>query len=305
MDTNPTLIGERIDKVTGCILGGAIGDALGGPYEGAAPPIEINDTTPWGLSDDTQLTLATCKAIAGNEGVADPSAIAACFALWHRERRVTGMGTSTYKALSELAQGGHWALVGRKGEYAAGNGAAMRAAPLAFCLDPAEPADRQRIRDVSRITHHSEEAYAGALAVVKAVRAATSGVWKGGDNLIDSIIGVLPDSAVKDRVKELANLGADRSLAEIAERCGASGYVAESVPLALYAAQKVERLGFEKMLTELIRVGGDTDTNASIAGQISGAYLGIGGLPVMLLAKLPEKSLVESIARQFAEKVTR
>src|SRR5436853_159411 len=153
MGMNSTLMDERIDKITGCILGGAIGDALGGPYEGSLPPIEIDDTTPWSLSDDTQLTLATCEAITGNKGVADPSAIAASFALWHRERRITGMGASTYKALSELAQGGHWALVGRKGEYAAGSGAAMRAAPLAFCLDPADPSDRQKIRDVSRITH--------------------------------------------------------------------------------------------------------------------------------------------------------
>lgn len=293
-----------MDRIIGCVLGGAIGDAMGGHYEGAVPPVEINDATPWRLSDDTQLTLATCEAIARSGGVVEPSAIADNFALWHRERRVTGMGASTHKALSELIRGGHWALVGRKGEYAAGSGAAMRAAPLAFCLDPAEPADRQKIRDVSRITHHSEEAYAGALAVVAAVRAAAFGAWEGGDNLTAYVLSVLPDSAIKDRVKELANLGAERPLAEIVQRYGASGYVAESVPLALYGAQKVERLGFEEMLKELIRLGGDTDTIASIAGQISGTYLGTGGLPVELLARVPEKSSIDSIARQFATEVT-
>ena len=45
----------------------------------------------------------------------------------------------------------------------------MRIAPLAFFLDPEDAGDRQLIRDVCRITHHNEEAYVGALAVVTAV----------------------------------------------------------------------------------------------------------------------------------------
>ena len=298
-------IDERFDKVMGCIMGGAIGDALGGPYEGAAPPVEIDDKRSWSLSDDTQLTLATCEAVILSDGVVEPSAIADSFASWHKARRVTGMGASTYKALSELAQGGHWALVGRKGEYAAGSGAAMRVAPLAFCLDPTDPGDRQKIRDVSRITHHSEEAYAGALAVVVAVRAAASGAWRDGEDLIDYVLGALPDSIVKDRLEVLKKLGTGISLAEVAQRYGTSGHVAESVPLALYAAQLIQSIGFVELMKGLIRVGGDTDTITSIAGQIMGTYLGLSGLPVEMLAKLPEKSLIESIARQFAETVTR
>jgi ADP-ribosylglycohydrolase len=284
-------------------LGGAIGDALGGAYEGAVPPLEIDDDRTWRLSDDTQLTLATCEAITSNGGVVAPSVIADRFASWHRERRVTGMGASTYKALSELAQGGHWALVGRKGEYAAGCGAAMRVAPLAFCLDPTDPIDRQKIRDVSRITHHSEEAYAGALAVVVAVRGAASGAWRGGEVLIDYVLDALPDSAVKDRLGELKELRTGTSLAEVAQRYGTSGYVVESVPLALYAAQSIHSIGFAELLRGLIRVGGDTDTIASITGQIAGTYLGLRGLPIEMLVKLPERSLIESIALQFAEKV--
>ena len=131
------------DRILGCILGGAIGDAFGRPYENLRPPIVICDADEWRLSDDTQLTLATCEAIAANNGVVDPAVIAERFAHWHRARRVTGMGSSTLKALTELVAGGHWALVGGKGERAAGNGAAMRAAPLAFCLDPTDDSRRQ------------------------------------------------------------------------------------------------------------------------------------------------------------------
>src|SRR4030095_7433995 len=120
-----------------------MGDAFGRPYETLRPPIVISEADEWRLSDDTQLTLATCEAIAGRGGSGDPMAVAAACANWHRAKRVTGMGSNTLKALTELVAGGHWALVGGKGERAASNGAAMRAAPLGFCLDPHDDAQRR------------------------------------------------------------------------------------------------------------------------------------------------------------------
>src|SRR5438876_942526 len=96
------------DRALGCIFGGAIGDAF----------VEA-------------------------EGCVDPETIASRFASWHRQKQITGVGASTHKALTELAAGGHWALTGAKGERAAGNGAAMRIAPLAFVLDPSNSNQRQ------------------------------------------------------------------------------------------------------------------------------------------------------------------
>src|SRR5581483_12081938 len=51
----------RIDRIIGCIAGGAIGDALGGPYEGQPGPIQLDPDAHWRLSDETQLTLAPAK----------------------------------------------------------------------------------------------------------------------------------------------------------------------------------------------------------------------------------------------------
>ena len=289
------------DQILGCILGGAIGDALGGPHEGKRPPIEISDDDEWRLSDDTQLTLATCEAISSCGGSADPAAIADHFARWHRGGRVRGMGASTFKALSELVAGGHWALVGRKGEHAAGNGSAMRAAPLAFCLDPNDQAARQTIRDVSRITHHHEEAYAGALTVVIAVRAAAGGAWDGSNSLLRLVAENLPDTQVRDRLIALAEIGAELPLLELARRFGCSAYVVESVPLALCGASRIGKLDFKTVLIELIACGGDTDTNASIAGQVMGALIGRGGLPEEMITRAPERGSVEAVAGAFAE----
>ena len=293
------------EKIVGCLLGGAVGDGLGGPYEGKGGGAGAAEEgrAAWRLSDDTQLTLATCEAVIGSGGLVEPEAVAARFAAWHRAGRVTGVGASTYKALTELAAGGHWALVGNKGERAAGNGAAMRAAPLAFCLDPEDAAARRTFRDVCRITHHNEEAYAGALAVLLAVRAAAFGGWAGGAGLLALVSGGLPDSRVRDRLAELSGLDHPATAAEAAGRFGAGGYVVESVPLALYAAQRAARVGFEGALRELVEAGGDTDTNASIAGQVSGALEGAGAVPGWMLRRLPNLADCERIARQFAETV--
>ena len=174
----------------------------------------------------------------------------------------------------------------------------MRIAPLAFCLDPKEAAARQIIRDVSRITHHHEEAYAGALAVVVAVRSALTGDWQGEQNLLELVIAALPDTSVRDRLIEFSKL--DLPISYLAQKFGCSGYVVESVPLAIYAAQQILRLGFAQMMQEIISVGGDTDTNASIAGQIAGALIGYQRLPVTMIEKLPEREMSQTIAHDLA-----
>src|SRR5579859_8143076 len=153
---------DLVDTILGCIAGGAIGDAVGAQFQGASVSAgtQTLGSLDWHLTDDTQLTLATCEALI--EGRPDPERIAASFLRWFRAGRLTGLGASTLKALRDLQTGAHWALAGRKGERAAGNGAAMRIAPLAFCVDPLADESRRLIRDVSRITHHSDEAYVSA-----------------------------------------------------------------------------------------------------------------------------------------------
>ena len=52
-----------VNRVRGCLIGGVIGDALGGPFEGQPGPLEFVAQTAWSISDDSQLTLATCESI--------------------------------------------------------------------------------------------------------------------------------------------------------------------------------------------------------------------------------------------------
>ena len=298
-----TPLGEDLsDRARGCIFAGAIGDAMGGPFEGQVGPVRYEDYRPWSVSDDTQLTLATCESII-QEGAVSPEHIASRFLSWFQLGRITGIGSSTLQALRDLEMGGHWALTGARGEMAAGNGAAMRAAPLAFLLDPAEAQDRQLLRDVCRITHHNEEAYVGGLAVVLAIRSAAFGRLTSTADLLQEVARELPDSFVRDRVLAIDDLADDTPVVQAAGAFGCSGYVVESVPLALYAAQFVDRVGLAQMLRGAIEAGGDTDTIASIAGQVAGAWLGARQVPGDLVDSLPAEYEIPRIADEFARTV--
>lgn len=281
------------DTILGCLLGGALGDAAGASRENG--PAGAGEIVLGPVTDDTQLTLATCEAII-EAGSPDPGVIAASVLRWFRSGRLTGLGASTLKALRDLDAGAHWALSGRKGDRAAGNGAAMRIAPLAFCLDPHQESSRTIVRDVSRITHHHDEAYAGALAVVLAVHSRLT---------MGEIAARLPDTSVRDRIGTYAELSPGASITGTAQRLGCSGFVVDSVPLAIFAARQVDELGFVPMLEQLLAAGGDTDTNAAIAGQIAGAAIGLSELPRTLLAQLPEFAEIAAIAHQFVDAVNR
>ena len=190
------------DRILGCILGGALGDAWGGPWEGNPSRTTFQIPSRSSVSDDTQLTLATCESIIENGGV-HAERLASHFATWFATGRVTGIGASTLKAMRDLVAGVHWAVAGSRGEFSAGNGAAMRIAPLAFLLDPTTHADRTVIRDICRITHHNDEAYVGALAVVAAIRFILAGNWSDQNSLLVAVAESIPDSAVRDRIKQL------------------------------------------------------------------------------------------------------
>jgi ADP-ribosyl-[dinitrogen reductase] hydrolase len=259
------------DRLGGCLAGGAIGDAIGSFYEGRPGLKMINLEIVHGITDDTQLTMATCESII-ESGQVSAAGIANHMLTWYNNGKLSGVGASTLKALRDLQMGAHWALSGRSGEYAAGNGAAMRIAPLAFFINP--DTDRTLIRDVCNITHKNDEAYAGALAILYSLHYIISNKWLPGISLAELITPQLPDSSVRDSLLKLQE-NPSLSIREAAELVGTSGHVIESVPFSIFAADKIRESSFEDVLAKIILCGGDTDTNASLAGQIMGTYIGL------------------------------
>lgn len=281
-----------IQNLRSCLEGGAAGDCIGGPLEGRPPGESELPVGPWRISDDTILSLATARALVGAEGVT-PEGIAASF-VEAFEGGIAGLGASTLKALRDLKAGVHWALAGRRGEHAAGNGAAMRIAPLAFYLDAKDPSERRTVRDVCRITHHNDEAYVAALSVLLAMQEQAG--WGLGD-----VAETLPDTKVRDALLALAALPAGSSVATAAECVGTSGYAPESVPLALFIAASAESL--ESGIFAAVGCGGDTDTIASIVGQIMGARGGV--VPSEWARVLPCRRQIEEVCVEAQDAQTR
>lgn len=285
------------DAIRGCLWAGALGDASGGPYEGRTLAQLEQVTIHTGhITDDTQLTLATIEAIIEANSV-DPSTIAARCLAWHQRGALTGLGGATLEAMRGLSVGGHWALVGRRGDHAAGNGAAMRVSPLALMLDLEDFGDRLKLRDVCRITHHHDEAYIAALALGLAIQQALNGALQAGSGWLEALTAQLPDSRLRDVLLQCQPYQ-DASIHTLAKLTGTSGRAEQSVCLAIVCAPALyER--FDDNLSMLIRQGGDTDTIASMSAQIAGAALGYTQLPLKRLRALPEHDLIHEKIEAF------
>lgn len=276
------------DQFEACIICGAIGDAWGSSYENE---VLIDDSEiyywgkkpsksrKWQITDDTQCTLATCETLA--KGKFDPESLLNTFVDYYKNNKLIGVGSSTLKAILDKESGFHWSQCGRTGEFAAGNGGAMRIAPFAFFQN----ITREDIFNACKITHRNDEAYAGALAVYLSLKAILNLNWDGNNNLFDLIIPELPDTNVRDRLIKINELGSNVIISEIA-KLGNDGYVVNSVPFAIFCSTKVLHLGLEEMFHQIINSGGDTDTNASIAGQIAGTLIGCKKIPQELITKL-------------------
>ena len=92
----------------------------------------------------------------------------------------------------------------------------------------------------------------------------------------------LPDSVTRDRLSALQQPDGP-ALATLPS----SGYVADSVTTALAHAALGLTSGFVTAVRRVIELGGDTDTNAAICGQVLGSWLGAAALPGELVERVP------------------
>jgi transposase len=119
--------------------------------------------------------------------------------------------------------------------------------------------------------------------------------------LLKHLASRLPDSQVRDRI--IASVKERPSVEAYARTFGSSGYVVDSVPLALIAAVACDNLlgGIE----QLVRCGGDTDTIASMFGQLYGAAYGQASLPIEMVDRIDAAPLLRPVARDLAQFIDR
>ncbi len=305
MSTSPSLE----DRFQGCLVGLAIGDALGMPFEGlpswvVGPVLDqvqgFHESTQRGLAagqwtDDTQMSLCLARSLV-HRGQADPEDIAREYLGWFQSDDVRGIGTTTFHALYRLEAGASWRESGIEGEQAAGNGTAMRAAPLGLLYH----GDVEKLRDAcaldAEITHKNAEAIAGSQAVAFLVARLVAGALPERD-LLQETVKVVAGSRVAENLRRSSELLRRKvNPLQASEALGVGGYVVETVARSAFCFFHAPD-DFGVAVTAAVRAGGDTDTAGAITGAWSGARVGLAGIPVRWQAAVEGRDTILTLAR--------
>jgi ADP-ribosylglycohydrolase len=248
-------------------------------------PRKRNGPGQW--TDDTALTLATMDSIITRREI-DLADIRAKMEQAYQEDPANGYGSTTIKAF--------------KGEKPnpkrAGNGAAMRIAPVALFSHMRFDKLRKDVTAVSRITHTNPEAIDGALAMAFAVASAVRGELRPSSLIMRTVAYLSPTSEMAYKLREVEDILRDPAMPveEGLEHIGTRGYVLESVGSAFYAFLKTPR-DFRESVVNAVNAGGDTDTVGSLAGAISGAFNGVHGIPRRWLNGLEARAHIEELGQ--------
>jgi ADP-ribosylglycohydrolase len=293
----------RHRAIAGSLLGTAVGDALGLPYEGLSrrrakrllgPPTRYRLLPGWGMaSDDTEHACMTLQALmlAGDDVDEFARQLARRLRLWLLGAPA-GIGLATLKATLKL-----WAGVppSRSGVFSAGNGPAMRAAVLGAAIEELETLARF-VRASTRVTHTDPKAEYGALAIARAARLACNETPVSARQFTDEVRGQIPAGAAGDEFIALLHrmtesLDRGESTVEFADALGlargVSGYIYHTAPVALHAWLSHPR-ELREAVEEIVSCGGDADSTAAVVGGIIGCSVGREGIPAEWLARLAE-----------------
>jgi ADP-ribosyl-[dinitrogen reductase] hydrolase len=292
-------------RVIGSVLGLAIGDALGAPFEfrrardipSPIPAFEL----PWmGLppgswTDDTAMARNLWTSLISTGGLLDPDDVARRHLAWYATDP-PDIGNQTRAALRERAEGTPEparAVFERRGpEVSAGNGSVMYCAPLG-AVYAAHPDDLVHAAPaLSAITHWDGRCRTACLAVTLTVAC----LVRGDD----------PESCVRAALAEVAELEGGEELEYLVGAAGIERPIdGPDMGFALFTAAvglrlAGERRGFADGLLDVVGLGGDTDTNAAVAGALLGALHGVDAIPPDWLSILALREDLEAEARQLS-----
>jgi len=282
------------DRARGCLLGLAVGDALGTPREFSPrdthPPLtDMLGGGPFRLrpgewTDDTSMALCLADSLMAR-GTLDQRDLMERFVRWWRDGynshngRCFDIGVTTRQALQRFRRTGN-PLAGSTDPNTAGNGSIMRLAPVAlrWAGDPERAISAARAQSVT--THGAPAAVEGCALLAEI--------------LLEAIASGEKIAALRSRPSE------DASIAAIAagswrgkERndISSSGYVAHTLEAALWCVDR--STGFSDAVLLAANLGDDADTVAAVTGQIAGALWGQKAIPRHWLEQLAWREEIE------------
>jgi poly(ADP-ribose) glycohydrolase ARH3 len=300
-------------RFRGCLLGLAVADALGAPFEGIdaygiyhafgsihdivkKPPVDSLCYT-----DDTQTTLGVAEALLEDGRIVEETLVRKFAENFDPAR---GYGPAARQVIEAARDGGDWRRLAETllPGGSLGNGAAMRVAPvgLVFHRDPDRVWAEAALSAMPTHRHPIgiEAAQVVALAVARVCREPEFGRAA----FFDELSSRCQTEELRWQLGEAARLGPDDSVARFGSSLRADRCVVTAI--ACFAGDPDS---YAAVVARAISLGDDTDTVAAIAGAISGAIsgarLGVSAVPLHLLTMLEDgvkgRAYIDSVADQL------
>ncbi|WP_431969119.1 ADP-ribosylglycohydrolase family protein [Actinacidiphila sp. bgisy160] len=302
---NPRLGAKGTDRAAGVLLGAAVGDALGVPYEFQATLREdqqprmigggLGPYEPGEYSDDTQMQVCIAQVAATGADLRSPEAldaIAANFQGWLSEG-ASDVGNQTSMILSTAARApgsAGTAMRETAREYtagnvrSAGNGSLMRTGIVALAHLGDAAAMAEAAIAVSALTHPDPDCADACVLWCSGIRTA---VLHGTFDGVREGLDLLPAERRETWAKRLDEAEANppyhfhnNGWVVHAFQAAWSAITRTAVPELSLAERTFPAQHLQLALEAAVRAGTDTDTVAAIAGALLGARWGCSGIPL-------------------------
>jgi ADP-ribosyl-[dinitrogen reductase] hydrolase len=306
---------EITNRRRGCLIGLAVGDALGAAVEfqdpGTFQPVTgYRAGGPHGLApgewtDDTSMALALADSIGRGWDINDQINR---YIDWYQNGKysVNGfcfdIGTTTRYALEEFIQCKDARTSGDHAPEASGNGGIMRLAPVPIAYFDLYPKNIRQLatygEESSLPTHASGQCLSAARYLTIILAALINGEKK--EEILSSDWSALRELEVKalhGLVFHLTHAGyRHKSPPEIQGK----GWVIASLEAALWAFHNSS--SFEEAVLKAVNLGDDADTTGAICGQLAGAYWGESSIPADWRLLLAKREMIEEALRSCGVK---
>lgn len=294
----PRLAGDFIiDRALGCLVGAAIGDALGAtlefaPYDPLRYHAEMVGGGPFNLrpgewTDDTAMALALADTLL-DEPKFSPAGFMSRLADWERCGRFScqgqciDIGTSTLTSIKRFVENAE-PLCLDEDPVGAGNGSLVRLAPVVL-RHLYEPDEMQRVARLQSRCTHSAPAATDACSFIA--------------TMLQQLILGIPNATMPKHIAAHPDIAAIAAGSYLGLRqLDPTGHVARTLETALWAFSHTET--FEAALIAATSLGGDADSIGAVAGMIAGAKYGLSNIPERWLHQLAWKDEILAIGRRL------
>lgn len=269
-----------LDRVRGMMIGVAVGDALGAPHEFRYMRNEYTGVLEYpinlqfrfgqrynypigSMTDDTEMTLTLTRSIVENKGYNEEKTTLAYLGWVNAGTHMLGTNTRAlfHKIKTLSGYRGRYSKIYGPGTnsdtWSQSNGSLMRATPLALL-----PGTDHIITDC-KLSNPSPINIECSLVYVQAVRLALQGMDR--TEIFNTVAGMVKLRPVYDTLLQVLN----REPRNITEK---KGWVLHAFYTAFYSLAYSK--SYQEGIDYVIRLGGDTDTNAAITGGLLGALFG-------------------------------